>query len=213
MAKEALNKQDAAFARRIARRDESVVRKLERAYATPLRQHLARSRGTFLDGHDIDDIVAQALDAVWNTFHRNRGSSVRWFFFHVAKRRLQDRLRRNSSRRNAELEAARIADVEARNESTPDEVLADQDNCETDARINGMLEDAVDRLTERQRKALNRRFIAGGGPHWAKRLEEETGTPAKQWRKASDEARSIVRAYLVDHGVRYSREGGRYEVA
>lgn len=210
MTKEALNKQDAAFSRRIARRDESVVTEIQLAYAGSLRRWLEGFRGPHLDDHDIDDVVAQATDEVWTKFDPARGSTVRAFFFGVAKRRFQDRLRRNSRRRRAELEAARIVDATAENEPMPEQVLADR---ESNARLSRMVEHAVDHLTDRQRKAFNRRFAVGGGNHWAKRLEEETGTPSKQWRKASAEGLSKIREYLIDHGVQYSREEGRYEVA
>ena len=76
-----------------------------------------------------------------------------------------------------------------------------------------MIDEAVAKLTDRQRTAFKRRFGAGGGKHWARCLETETGTPAKRWRKASDEAISKVRAYLIEHGVHYSHEEGCYEVA
>lgn len=181
MTKEALDKQDGLFAKRLARRDESVIKAIEGAYAAQLRQLLARSRGPALDEHDIDDIVARTLEDTWNGFDQKQGASVRAFFFHVAKRRLQDRLRRNSRRRQFESRGPRVAHAEVRTEPPADAVIIDREIHGTHGRIIGMIGEAVAKLTERQRTAFKRRFAAGGGKHWAQRLETETGTPAKRW--------------------------------
>lgn len=210
---EALHNQDAAFAKQLALRDESVLRDIERAYAAPLRQLLRRHVGALLDEHDVDDILAQTLEYMWRGFDSKKGSSVRSFFFHVGKRRLQDRLRRNSRRRSADLYGLKLVDGKTQIEPPADEALIRRATRETHGRIMAIIGEAAAELTNRQRTAFKRRFGAGGGEYWAKQLEAETGTPAKQWRKASDEARSKVRAYLIENGVHYSEEGGHYEVA
>jgi DNA-directed RNA polymerase specialized sigma24 family protein len=214
MTTEAFEKLDAAFAARIAARDRNVVAEIERAYADPLRRQLCRFRGPALNDHDIEDVLSQTIEETWNSFTPTHGTSLRSFYFHVGKRRLQDRLRANLRRLNR-LDRHGPAILRLMQETSPaaDQAAMDREVHSTNGQIVRLIERAVTNLTKRQHLAFNRRFATGGGAHWAKQLEQETGIPAKQWRKASDEARTNIRTYLIRHGVRYSEEGGCYEVA
>jgi DNA-directed RNA polymerase specialized sigma24 family protein len=215
---EALTRRDAEIASRIARLDESVLRDIQDAYERSLRRLLERSLGSALNDHDVDDILSQTLSQTWKGYGENRGGSVRHFYFSVGKRRLQDHLKRNLRRQRRE-EAAAAQIIAARDRMSPpgDECILSEEVQATAAgtakAVLTLVDDAVGTLTARQRRAFLCRFGAAGGDKWAKHLETETGVPAKQWRKASDEARVKVREHLIKHGVHYSREGGRYEVA
>lgn len=134
------------------------------------------------------------------------------------KRRLKDRLKQNLRRQQREGTAAlRITETRGGAGAPADEYILNPDDIATATgaarAILKLVDDAVATLTARQRRAFLCRFGAAGGSKWAKDLETETGTPAQQWRKASDQARVKVRDHLVTHGVYYSNEGGRYEVA
>ena len=212
--KEVLIKQDQDFARRLARRHEGVLHDVDRAYSGPLRRLLRRHLGPALNDHDIDEIVARALAETWHGFKAYSGRSVRSFYFQVGKCRLQDHLRKALRRREAiDEQLPKLASGPEKSEPPPDQALIEQETKLTQSRIMKLIDEAVVLLTDRQRRAFERRFASGGGRAWAKHLEAETGVPAKRWRKASDEARQHVANYLDRRGVHFSKEGGRYEVA
>lgn len=215
--KDVLKRLDADFAIRIARRDESVLRDIQSAYERSLRRLLDCRLGPALNTHDIDDILSKTLLQVWTGYKEAHGMSVRGFYFSVGKRRLQDRLRMNLRRIRRDEKAMPDILAQARVRDPFPECVIDEELATTaggSARAIGLLiDEAVRALNARQKRAFLRRFGAVGSNKWAKELETETGVPAKQWRKASDEARAKVRNFLADHGVRFSKEGGRYEVA
>lgn len=210
MTRDDRNKLDGGFAERIARHDESVVADIQQAYGESLRKKIESFRGPRLNEHDIDDVIAQAVNETWTSYVVDRGLTVRAFLFRVAKRRTQDRLRRNYRRQTAELEAAKISAITLEGQPAADELFSQR---ESYVAVIQLVDAALDTLTDRQRTAFKRRFAAGDRSGWAKLLEQETGIPAKQWRKASDDALKKVRAYLNSHGVRFSRQEGHYEVA
>jgi hypothetical protein len=211
---EELTARDAGFAERLARKDRAVLGEIDRAYARPLQDLLRRFLGRALNDHDVDDILSQTLDETWKGFRIDLGASVRRFYFNVGKRRLQDRLRHNLRRlQAAQKHHPALLRAKVTIEPPSDHAAIEREYGQVQPRIMGMIKEALSKLTSRQQTAFRRRFACADGEHWAKRLAAETKISAKQWRKASDEARLHVRNYLIQHGVRFSREGGRYEVA
>lgn len=210
-----LTRQDAEFSERLARRDKSVLGCIDRCYSRALRHLLRRLRGPLLSDEDIDEVLEKAILETWRGYRRETGAPVRWFYFRVGKRRVQDHLRRAGRLRQQMLDAAPKLAVRSDegNVDAPGTVEIAEERA-IDLKLRRLLDKAVEEsLTDRQRLAFNRRFAAGGGEHWAKQLEHETEIPAQSWRKASDEAKANVAAYLQQKGVEYSREGGRYVVA
>lgn len=212
--KEVLIKQDQDFARRLAHRDQGVLHDIDRAYSGPLRRLLRRHLGPALNDHDIDEIVCKALIETWNGFKADSRHSVRGFYFRVGKCRLQDHLRTTLRRRKlADEHLPKLALGQQTSEPTPQQALIEKEAKLIRSHVLKLCDEAVGQLTKRRQLAFRRRFACGRGAAWAKQLEAETGSPAKAWRKASDEAKKQVADYLAHRGVHYSEEGGRYEVA
>lgn len=212
--RDVLTAQDEELAEQLRQKDEAVLTKIDRAYSGKLRQLLRRHRGPALDEDGIDEIVFQSLHETWKDFRAGAGSSVRAFYFRVAKSRLQDRLRRFLRQQElAEVHHPKLATPDVSQEPSPEDRAIVREAQEFHKPIMALIDKALQTRSPRQRTAFLRRFASGGGSNWAQELEKETGVPAKQWRKASDQAKNHVEAYLIEKGVRYSQEGGRYEVA
>lgn len=213
------HERDEEFARRLGERDARVLYDIDAALSGALRGRLNRHRSRSLRDADIDEIVQDALTITWRDFRPSDGKSVQAFYFGVANN-LRLTVMRGNRRRlkregNDETQLAtasgwideprqRLIDVETATEKsllTP--------------RISALVEQAVAKLTPRQRLAFERRrpAISRASYDWAAELENETGTAAQRWRKASDEAVKSIKAHLSVSGVRFSREEDRFEIA
>ncbi len=212
--RDVLERRDKGFANRLAKRDESVLAEIDRAYSSNLRQLLRRNRGSALNNYDIDGIVYQSLYETWNRYRKGEGSTVRGFYFRVAKCRLQDRLRQIHREQRVTTEhLPALAIQENRNDFDPAHRLLTRETNQAYGRIMILISNALAELTDRQRTAFKKRFAPGRASNWAQQLEGETKITAKQWRKASHQAKEHIKKYLIRHGVHYSQEGGCYEVA
>lgn len=207
----ALDARDKGFETRIRDRDESVLREIDRACRGRLYRLLSRFDGPRLTREDFEDIANAILLEVWQGFRIDGGLSVRSFYFLVGKRRAQDLLR---SRRRREYDSRLyvMASVDSSN-PTPEDAAVFNESVSINQKIRRHIENGLSRLTQIQRTAFLRAGAAGGGEHWAVQLERETGRLAQRWRKEASVARKRIKAYLEGQGVRYSREGGHYEIA
>lgn len=200
---------DAAFARRLGQRDGSVMVEIDRIYGRVLRRRLQRFRGEGLKDSDIDDLVQEVLRNLWTNYHEGSGP-VSSFVFAVAKTLRQSHFRRFYRLQARHHAYEQAGPVQTSDSLTPYEISA---NADENRHIMPLVNQACEEcLTDLQRAALARRMRAARTSHWAKQLERETGKPAKQWRKASDDAIENVRVYLARHGVDLM-DGGRYGVA
>lgn len=199
--------QEADLIRRLQQRDPKVVTDIGRAYASTLRAMLRGHLGS--DDQAVETIVDDALFAVWNSYDPKK-ASIRTLLFDVARKRLIDELRRRSRARYAGDSHRRAPLIdEIRGYSTDHgEPLASL----LDDELRHALDVAFEELTPRERTALERRFNSSRGQDWAVQLEQETGKPAKGWRKASDDAKGKVQASLERQRL-LEDAGGRHEFA
>lgn len=207
------------FARRLGERDARVLYDIDAALSGALRGSLNRHRGRSLRDADIDEIVQDALAITWREFRPGDGRSVQAFYFGVANNLRLAVMRGNRRRLKHEVNdeeqlstASRWIDgrrqrlIEA--ETATEKALLSQ-------RISVLIDQAVAKLTPRQRLAFERRrpALSGASYDWAAELEKEKGIAAQRWRKASDEAVKNIEAHLKVNGVRFSREEDRFEIA
>ena len=199
-------KRDADFACRLESRDFSVVAEIERHYIPALLARLRLGIGSYFNEQDAEDVVNEALLTVWRSYNGAAGKSVRGFLFDVARCRMVDCMRR---RRVERMHLPKLADNREDIEVSSNQALADGGYLSIDT-IHELIEGALAGLSPRQKTAFRRRFLDRTETAWAKDLESETKYPARNWRKASDEARQHVEEHLKQNGIIFDNEGGQY---
>lgn len=198
------------FAMKIHARDETVIAELDRAYAGRI-YGLLRGK---LQPVDIDSVIQDSLLQVWENFRLDGGNTVAGLLFHIAKKRAIDVIRAQQ-RQKALIEDAKLTKKQSDFEDaqTPASHLEDKEKSEQDERLLSRISDACDCLrSDRQKIAFRRRFLNGDPTRWAKRLEAETGIPAKALRKASDDAKKQILKKLAESGIVFNG-GERHGVA
>lgn len=208
--------QDRDFARRLAVKDPRVLFDIDAAYSRHLRGRLMKHCGSGFTEDDVKSIVQDSLQVVWQRFDPNRGASVRAFYFGVAGRKRLARLKeigREVFRAENGCELAELAICESRG---PDQRVTDAESAREEIELAPALRLLLDRafklLTPRQRRAFEY-YCQQPGYGWAKSLAKELGGTPRAWRKAKREATMKIAPFLELHGVRFSREEGRFELA
>ncbi|MCC1491846.1 RNA polymerase sigma factor [Cognatishimia sp. F0-27] len=101
--------EDAELLGRIAARDKAAMRVFFERHEMPLFAFL-RSRGA--DSETADDVVQEAMLAVWNTAgHYQRASTVKTWLFSIARNKLIDRHRKSSRLQVVEDPPERVDDA------------------------------------------------------------------------------------------------------
>ncbi len=161
---------DQTLGDRLLNADGSVLADILASYGPKVAGQL-RKTFTPLDDHDIDDILQAALICLWRNAPRYNASrsSVRAYFYTIARSKAIDLLRRRSTYDDLKQKVRRVRPV-TNPPPAPDESLINR------CRV------AVLRRVLNDLSGIDRVIILAStdGGHWAKDLERRLGIPAQK---------------------------------
>jgi len=205
---EALRRRDEGFAARIKCRDRSVLAEIDRAFAPALYLLLTKCVGSRFSKEDIDEVIQDTFVDLWGKFDAEKGASISSYVFQKARFIAISNLRNAYRRPVSEKLGPEIPSRKDR----PDLSMEAQELSEQEQVILEHVDQIVETLSDRQRKAFQGRFWSGEA-QWARKLQKETGVSSRLWSKAAVDAIKIVEKELSARGIRYNQEEGQYEVA
>ena len=153
---------DRALARRLADRDETVLRQILTNYGPKVITRLRKNLGS-LNDYDLDDILQSALISLWQSADRYdpTRSSLKVYFYVISYHKAIDLIRRRGTfeRLKERLREAPTPATDAPHETNPALVV---------------LRQVLSELPEPDRRIA---LASTTGGHWAKRLARELDVP------------------------------------
>jgi DNA-directed RNA polymerase specialized sigma24 family protein len=184
-----------------SQRDGQLLQQLQEDYATPAARWLVnRKMGLGLSREDIDEVVSDACQALWNHFDVGRGQRPSAYFHTVVENGARDRLRQYVSRKGSLIRGSVPLTPEILATSPDDGDHKNPHDKVEDKELFGAIDVAKSRCTPREKLAFEARFSGRVSNNWSEELVRKHGKDSHYWRKASDDALIRIKTFLKSHG-------------